>query len=409
MANLLILGGGICQLNAFRKAKEKGHAATLFDYLADPPAASLAAAHRRVSAFDPDACLKEARSLALDGVMTVGTDQPVYTCARIAEDLGLPRFLRPETAFAVTNKAAMKRILSGHGIPTAPWFLADKETLPRLPFKGPVVLKPVDSQGQRGVIRAANVVEAAAFFDWSIAFSRCEKILCEAYCPSQEVTVNAWVRNGVAHVLAVTDRVCFDHDRHIGVCAAHRFPSLAAEGKEHAVKDISQKVASAFGIGNGPLYIQLLLTEDGIVVNELSARVGGAFEDVFIPWLTGVDILGAVMDAALGLAPVIPGHWPGPPSRHVRVLMPFARPGTIAAMESPETIRARDYVLDARFTRKPGDAVPPFENAGSRLGVIVVGAESGARMQACLDHLYSSFHVRDAKGNDMLLDGWRVR
>lgn len=396
-------------MNAFRKARERGYSTVLFDYLSTPPAAQLADIHCRVSTFDMDACLDEARKLSLDGVMTVGTDQPVFTCARIAAKLGLPSFLRPGTALAVTNKAVMKRILARHGIPTARWFLADKETLPRLPLEGPVVIKPVDNQGQRGVIRAANVEQAASLFDMSIAFSRQDTLLCEAYYPSDEVTVTAWVHDGVARILAVTDRVCFGHERHIGVCAAHRFPSIAAAGHEGIVREIIRKIARAFGVRNGPLYIQLLIGKDGVLVNELSARIGGAFEDVFIPWLTGFDILGAAMDAALGGFPPIPDRQPRRCAKQVRVLMPFAEPGIIGAMESPEAIRAREYVLDARFNVKPGDTVPPFENAGSRLGVIVLGAESEARMQANLDQFYASFHVRNTEGMDMLLDGWRIR
>lgn len=409
MTKLLILGGGSCQVNAFKKARERGYSTVLFDYLPDPPAAVFADVHHRVSTFDIDACLDEARKLSPDGVMTAGTDQPVFTCARIATKLNLPGFLRPGTALAVTNKAVMKRVLARHGIPTARWFLADKKNLPYLPLEGPVVIKPVDSQGQRGVIRAENVKQAASFFDMSLAFSRQNELLCEAYYPSDEVTVNAWVHNGVADVLAVTDRVCFDHERHIGVCAAHRFPSSAAAGAENVIRGITRDVARAFGIRNGPLYIQLLIGKEGILVNELSARIGGAFEDVFIPWLTGFDILAAVMDAALGVSPAIPVDRPGRIVKQVRVLMPFAGPGTIGAMEPPEAVRARDYVLDARFNVKPGDTVPPFENAGSRLGIIVVGAEDEARMQTCLDSFYASFHVRDTAGKDMLLDAWRIR
>ena len=89
--------------------------------------------------------------------------------------------------------------------------------------------------------------------------------------------------------------------------------------------------------------------------------------------------------------------------------MPFAGPGKIGEMESLDAIRARDYVLDAQFNVYPGDIVPPFQNAGSRLGVIVLGAESAEGMQKCLDNFYASFYVRDSDGKDMLLEGWEVR
>lgn len=405
---LLILGGGTCQMHAFARAAERGNETVLFDYLPDPPAAALAGSHRRISTFDRLACLEEAARLNLDGAMTVGTDQPVFTCAWIAAKLGLPRLLSPATALAVTNKALMKRVLTKNAIPTARWFLAGKHDLATLPLAGEVVIKPVDSQGQKGVIRAESVARAAAFFDESIAFSRRGKLLCEAFYPSEEVTVSAWVAGGHTHMLGVTDRVTFRDERHIGVCAAHRYPSLAASGHEAAIADLTRRTATAFGIADGPLYIQFLIGEEGVILNELSSRIGGAFEDVFIPWLTGFDILGAVMDTALGGPVAVPEPFT-PGAKQVRVLMPFARPGRLAAMTPPDAVRRMEGVLDARFNFQPGDTLPPFENAGARLGVIVLAAENETRMRQCLDAFYAAFTARDAAGDDMLLDAWRIR
>jgi hypothetical protein len=160
----LILGGENCQLRAFKLARARGVCADALRLSGCPPAARLADIHLRVSTFDRRrACLKKARGLRPDGIMTVGTDQPVFTCAWAAAKLGLPSLLHPATALAVTDKARMKQPLSENGIPTARWFLAGKRQLPGLPLEGPVVLKPVDNQGQRGIILAENIREAQIF------------------------------------------------------------------------------------------------------------------------------------------------------------------------------------------------------------------------------------------------------
>ncbi|MDL2219256.1 hypothetical protein LJC04_02800, partial [Ruminococcaceae bacterium OttesenSCG-928-O06] len=308
---LIILGGSNCQVNAFRMAKQRGQHTVLFDYLQSPPAAALADVHLQVSTFDAEACTTAAGALAPAGVMTLGTDQPVYTAARMAKALGLPTLLDEETAFAATNKARMKKILTESGIPTVPWRLVDERALAALPAKGPVVIKPLDSQGQKGVFLAQSPQVAAGWYAQSIAFSRLDKLLCEEYYPSEEITVSAWVQNGVPTVLSVTDRVTFTHARHIGVCAAHRFPSRAAAGHEETLAALTRQICSAFAIPAGPLYIQYLVGAKGVVVNEIACRIGGAFEDVFIPFLTGFDILAAVMDAALGApAAVVPAFAP---------------------------------------------------------------------------------------------------
>ena len=85
--------------------------------------AALANRHIQVSTFDVAGCMQEAEKLPLSGVMTIGTDQPVYTAACIAQHLGLPTLLDVDTAFAVTNKAKMKQVFLQAGIPTAAFSL----------------------------------------------------------------------------------------------------------------------------------------------------------------------------------------------------------------------------------------------------------------------------------------------
>lgn len=398
---LLILGGGPCQLHAFALAKARGMPTALFDYLPHPPAAALADIHVQVSTFDVEACLAAAAKLPLAGVMTLGTDQPVYTAACIAERYGLPSLLDVPTAFAVTNKEAMKRTFDAHGIPCVPWQVVDPASLARADWSGPVVLKPLDSQGQRGVLRCESAQEASRRFEDARSHSRREELLLETFYPADEVTLSAWVSQGQAQLLTATDRLTFADPVHIGICAAHRYPSRAAAGCMPEMRAVTQAVAEAFSLREGPLYIQVLLGAQGPLVNEVACRIGGAFEDVFIPPLTGFDILGAVMDAALGRP--VPPPILQPRQGEVRELMLFTRPGTIATLTPIEVLRSLPFVLDAGYALGPGDTVPPLEHAGSRLGHAVLRAGDAAEMTANLRSFYEIFSVRDAAGRDLLL------
>src|SRR5690554_5223048 len=101
---LLILGGGSGQLSAIKKAKDKGHEVIVSDYYEDAPGKFFAAYGETVSTFDIEGNIKVGEKYNIDGVMTVGTDQPVYTAAKVAESLALPFFISLQTAKAVTNK-----------------------------------------------------------------------------------------------------------------------------------------------------------------------------------------------------------------------------------------------------------------------------------------------------------------
>ena len=104
MPKIMILGGGNCQLSAAIRCRELGISTVLIDYTAQPPAAAYADCHEQISTFDATACIAAARRHRIDGVLTLGTDQPVYTAALVANALGLPAPLPPQTAYAVTNK-----------------------------------------------------------------------------------------------------------------------------------------------------------------------------------------------------------------------------------------------------------------------------------------------------------------
>lgn len=400
---LIILGGSNCQINAFKLAQKNGIETFLFDYLENPPAAAFAAHHIRVSTFDRAACLEAARKIKPDAVMTMGTDQPVYTAALIAERLGLPALINTQQALGVTNKAVMKKILTENGLPTLPYAIAGKNDLERGVLGGEVVIKPLDSQGQKGIFRTEGAEKAAAFFDKSISFSRCKKLMCEKYYPSNEVTVSAWVCGGKAEVLTVTDRVTISHPQHIGVCAAHRYPSVYAEGRAEEIRALTQKIATAFNIPAGPLYIQLLIGEKGIMVNELACRIGGAFEDVLIPAVTGFDILGAVMKGALyGAAEAFCGKAAGNYGS-ARVLLPFAKSGWLCRITPIEEILALPFVADAGYNFKEDDVLPPFENAGARLGHAVILAKDENEIKKSLEEFYRVFYAFDENGESMLL------
>lgn len=109
---LMMLGASSAQLAGIRTAQAMGHQVVVCDYLPEAPGHRLADHSVLASTFDYEAVLTAARAFRIDGIMTMGTDQPVYTAARVAKALELPSLLSPETALAVTHKGVMKRRLA---------------------------------------------------------------------------------------------------------------------------------------------------------------------------------------------------------------------------------------------------------------------------------------------------------
>lgn len=402
---LLLLGGSNCQIHGAIRARALGVDTVLADYTAHPPASGVCGLHEQISTFDVEECVRTARRYHVTGVMTMGTDQPVYTAARVSRALGLPGFLTEEQAFAVTNKKRMKQILAEAKIPAARYIIVDKSTTSDA-FGGmrrPLVLKPLDSQGQRGIYKLDGPEEVLEHLDMTLSYSRCTQALAEEFYDSSEVTVSGWIKDGQLYVLTVTDRLLYPDQTHIGVCTGHRFPSVHM-GRYEEIENMSRRVAEAFGLMNGPFYLQLLIGEEGIHVNELAARIGGAFEDVFIPWISGFDILGAVLECALGRqVPVdcLDGYRADRAGRCAAVQLLFCHPGRIGAITPLEEILSLPYVLDAGYNYSVGQEIPVMENATARLGhAVICGTADNIRER--VDDFYRRMSVRSDSGREMI-------
>ncbi len=406
MGRLMLLGGSQCQLNAAKTAKAMGHTVLLADYLKHPLAAAVCDAHERVSTFDPEACIAAARRFRADGVFTVGSDQPVLTAALVAQALGLPSPVSADTAYRATNKRAMKEAFVQYGVPIAAYaFLRRGDSARALSgLQTPLVIKPLDSQGQRGVFKVDTAKEAVLRLSETLSFSREDSAIVESFYPSREVTLSAFVQDSRLYPLTLTDRQWLDDPLHIGICAAHRYPSVFAD-REREIHGIAEGVSRALGIAQGPLYIQFLIGDRGVIVNEASARIGGAFEDVFIPWVTGFDILEAVIRLAAGET-VAPEALQTMRARgsgsQVSVQLLFCRPGTVASVTPVETLLRLPGVLAAGYNYGEGGVIPAAHNATARFGHCVLVTEDG-EMDAKLARMYRTLRVTDADGRNLII------
>lgn len=402
---LMILGGSNCQLHGVEQARGQGIYTLLIDYTSNPPAKALASQHVQISTYDVEGCIEVGKAYKITGVMTMGTDQPVYTAACVSRALGLPTLISPEDAFGVTNKKRMKEILTRASIPTAPYRIVpkDMELKELMGLAPPYVLKPLDSQGQRGVFKLDTACMVQSHLEAALSFSRCSEALVEEFYESHEVTVSGWVKEGNLHILTVTDRLHCPDNVHIGVCCGHRFPTVHMD-RYQEIADISRRTSRAFGLKEGPFYLQLLIGKQGIYVNELAARIGGAFEDVLIPEITGFDILGAAMDCALGreLSQAVPEGF-RPDESHVSavVLLLFCRPGEIGYITPLRELLALPGVLDAGYNYKVGESIPVMENATARFGHgVILGDKENIKER--VDAFYHCLSVRTGDGEEMV-------
>jgi biotin carboxylase len=405
---VLILGGGTGQLSLIKKAKEMGHQVIVSDYYKDAPGKEIADFSELISTFDVENNIKAAKKYNVDAVLTAGTDQPVYTAAAVNKSLSLPSFISKKTAKAVTNKKIMKKKFSEANIAAVKYKIINKnfsdKNLSDLTF--PVVVKPLDSQGQRGVFKLNNIEQLRKNFDEVIKFSREKEILVEEYYESDEITLSGWVKNSKLKILTITDRITHQNKKHIGICSAHIFPSKFLNDYYQDIENLSQKIVDAFDIKNGPVYFQFLIGENGIKINEIACRIGGAYEGDFIPIITGVDIMKMMIELSLGKKPLVKAldkYDIQKNSNWLSVQLFFAKPAKIKEITAISELKELPGIINAGLNYKAGDKIGKIKNATERAGYFIVKASNKNELKIRIKNVYDTLKIYNQKGENVII------
>jgi biotin carboxylase len=405
---LLVLGAGRHQLPLIRRAEERGVEVVVADYLPDSPGKAYASHSTMADAFDVDAVLEVAAQYAVDGIVTTGTDQPVVTMAEVARRLRLPEIVTPRTARIATDKHVMKKVLREAGVPTARYVLVrggDAAVKGLEDLEPPLVVKPVDSQGQRGTRRVERREDVPPALEAALAASRRGEAVVEEFLEGREITASVWVTNGVVHPLMITDRVTYNPPPAIGIAVQHVYPSVHGSVVADEVRTLLERTRSAYGVEQGPMYVQLLVGEGGETnLVEAACRVGGGHEIALVPMVAGVDLRDRLIDLALtgSCEPPTIRCDGGSLASHALVNFLLARPGTIASQHGMEELRAQGLVREGAFYFDVGYEQGPTVDGQARVGYFITTAQDRAELLVQARAAFERLSIRGTGGEEML-------
>lgn len=405
---LLVLGGGNCQINLIKYLKNNDHTVIVSDYLANAPGRTLSDYCETVSTFNIDDNIEVAKKYNVDAVLTTGTDQPVYTAAYVSDVLNLPFPISKEVAKAVTNKKVMKSIFTSNEIPTVKYAFIKKDFNDEeiSDFNFPVVIKPFDSQGQRGVLKLNSIKEIRNNINLTFNFTNEQEILIEEFYNSNEITVSGWVLKGKVYILSVTDRVTFSKGPHIGICKSHEFPSKFYNQYNKEIVKLTNNITHSFNIQNGPIYYQMLIGNEGIKVNEIACRIGGAFEDIYIPYLSGIDLNELLVKTTLKEpidTKLLDNYSIDKATQKLSVQLFFANPGKICLMTKMKELINNKLIVNGLYNFSIGHTIDTISSASQRLGYMVITGKTNKELKANVNKVYSFIKVLDELGNNLII------
>jgi biotin carboxylase len=389
---LLIVSGGSEALAGIRTARAMGLHVLVSD--GDPSAPGLAMAHERLvaSTYDVAATVAAARrydqqARPIDGVISIASDVPL-TVAAVADELGLPG-VTPHTARLSADKLAMKQRLAACQVPipdfTAVPSVADlKAYVARHGY--PIVVKPVDSRGARGVLLLSE--ERAGDLAWAHATALHEspsgQVMVERFLDGPQLSSESLVVDGVCHTVGMADRN-YEHMQRFAPYVIEdggELPTSLDAPARAGVCEVVQRAACALGVTSGVLKGDIVVHRGQPHVIEVAVRLSGGYLCTHeIPLATGVDFVAQAIHLALGDTPT---------AEDLRVMRNigvaqrwvFPTPGRVTRVAGVEAVGARPEVALCEVRVAPGDIVPALSSHRSRAGVVI--ATGISRQEAVL-------------------------
>ena len=401
---IIIIGAGLLQVPAIQIAQDMGLYAIVFDYNKDAHGMKIADLPMVVSTRDVDGSVRAARDLSkqmeINGVITVGTDAST-TVAAVANALGLPgnRF---EDAYAASNKIRMRERFKKNNVPQPNFFPVwnYEETIEAFRhLNKPVVLKPADNMGARGVMKVENESDILAAFNRAKSSSPSGEVIIEEYMDGPELSIDMLIYDNEIYVTGVADRIIEYPPFFIET--GHIMPSNLDKDKiDDAIKVMKDGI-KALNLKIGAAKGDIKVTKNGAMVGEIAARLSGGFMSAYTyPLSTGVNLIKNAIEIALGNPPSdLKPKW-----NKVSVEKAFL-PGTgiIESIDGIEKAKNINGIKEVFIKTKAGDIlVPPTNNLDKAGNVIAVGStrdEAIAIANKAIDSVH--FRLTDEKNLTM--------
>ncbi len=299
----IVLGGTNPHKALIENLKRRGYYTILVDYYENPVAKYVADEHIRESTLDFDKILQISKEKDAKLVISACIDQANVTACFVADKLGLPRPYSFEIALKVTNKALMKTIMLENGISTSRFVIINnlKES-DSITINFPVVVKPADSTGSKGVRKANNNEELLKFAKAAFEISRNGKVIIEEFKDGFEVSVDCFVQDNKTEILMLRKKYNFiDHGSSVITSYASIAPANISENAFGKIKEIVGQIVKIFSLANTSLIVQVIVNGDDVSVIEFAPRVGGGLSFQTVKLNTGFDILDATINSYLGI------------------------------------------------------------------------------------------------------------
>jgi len=385
---ILFLGASQFQIAPIIYAKEQGHYVITCDYLPNNPGHKFADEYHNISTTDKDAVLELAKRLKIDGIVAYASDPAAPTQAYVGNRLGLPS--NPyESVMILARKDYFRDFLKKHDflVPKSKSFYnVEKAYSWFRELEKPVIIKPVDSSGSKGVTKVAVRGELKKAFNYALEFSREKKVVIEEffYRDGYQVAGDGFVVDGNL-VFRSWANEHFDKLSNQFVPIGESFPSIMNQENILKAQSETQRLLTLLNMKSGALNFDFHFNKEGeFSFLELGPRNGGNLIPEVIKYATGVDLVKYTVDAALGmdcssLSMVDTKDY------YSSYILHALNDGVVENIWYSDVIK--NNIVEENIFIKIGDKVKKFNGSHTTLGTMIMKFDSKEEMLEKMDNM----------------------
>lgn len=387
MKKLMILGGSRYALPVIETAHELGIYVITCDYLPDNIAHKYSDEYCNVSIIDKEKTLEAAKKLDIDGIMSFACDPGVITAAYVAEQMGLPNVGPYESVCILQNKGKFREFLMKNGftVPTAKSYKKIDEALKEVEiFHWPIIVKPTDSAGSKGVTRVDDPQNLEESIRYALSYSHSEEFIIEDFIAQHGYSsdTDSFSIDGELKFVSFNCQR-FDSDaKNPYTPAAYSWPSSMTAEHQEELKNEIQRLIKLLNMKTAVYNIETREGTDGkAYIMELSPRGGGNRLAECLRYATGVDMITNMVKYSVGL-PVdeieqkpYNGYW-------AEIILHSDEPGIFKELWISDEIV--ENVVEKDLWIEEETAVGGFEAANEAIGTLVLRFDSQERVEEVL-------------------------
>lgn len=375
MKKLMILGGSRYALPVIKAAKNLGIYTITADYLPDNIAHKYSDEYINVSIIDKDKTLEAAKNCNIDGIMSFACDPGVITAAYVAEKMGLPNVGPYESVCILQNKSKFRDFLKRNNfrVPTAKGYKSMDDAIKDVKiFHWPVIVKPTDSAGSKGVMRVDKPEDLESCIKYALRYSHSNEFIIEDYITQKGYSsdTDSFTINGKLKFISFNSQRFDSNAKNPYTPAAYSWPSTMSTDNQNELTTEIQRLFDLLNMKTAIFNIETRESMSGdAYIMEVSPRGGGNRLAECLRYATGVDMITNMVKYSVGL-PIedvkqesYNGFW-------AEIILHSNQPGIFKKLWISDDIK--NNIIECDLWVKEGTKIGGFEAANEAIGTLIL-------------------------------------